>query len=219
MGHSALAQDVAETKSRRKLCRMETHPCWVLACAPKPIARVKVYSTPLTRRLHDRSKPRRPPRVVLGAGNWRLLEKSADEFPGRCEHEQIRDAFRDGLRGTGVNAEIWLSYFSDTRSGQACMIGQEYMIAWTPVWAYHGRDGGRQAGSQRQSSGRLRDIRPRGCGARDRILVPSRRLDQLHTPWAQVNESITEIGPTVTSEVFQLLNWNPRNSALHVLSV
>lgn len=38
--------------------------------------------------------------------------------------EQIRDAFRDALKGG--NTETWINYFGDTRSGQ------DYVISWTP---------------------------------------------------------------------------------------
>ena len=39
---------------------------------------------------------------------------------------QIRDAWRESLKGAGDKTEQWIAYFSDIRSGQECV------IRWTP---------------------------------------------------------------------------------------
>jgi hypothetical protein len=40
--------------------------------------------------------------------------------------DQIRDAFRDALKGAGPKGEVWVNYFTSV------VTGQEVVIAWTP---------------------------------------------------------------------------------------
>jgi hypothetical protein len=48
------------------------------------------------------------------------------KFLRNISASQIQDAFRESLKDSGVKTERWLAYFTDTRSGQDCVIG------WTP---------------------------------------------------------------------------------------
>jgi Chalcone isomerase-like len=40
--------------------------------------------------------------------------------------DQVRDAFRDALKGAGTKADVWVNYFTSV------VKGQEIVIAWTP---------------------------------------------------------------------------------------
>ena len=53
-------------------------------------------------------------------------KKVVMKFLRDVSSDQIRDAFRDSLKGAGGKTETWISYFNEIHSGQECVIG------WTP---------------------------------------------------------------------------------------
>lgn len=127
----AVAQEVTEPKSGLKFTAKDGDACLLGAgLRTKTIARVKVYAiglyaadSAIAGSLQGKAgKPELYDELVNGDFQKKMVLK----FLRDVSTEQIRDAFRDGLKGSGVQAGTWLNYFGDTRSGQ------EYIIAWTP---------------------------------------------------------------------------------------
>ena len=48
------------------------------------------------------------------------------KFLRDLNNDQIRDAFRDALKGVGPKGDVWVNYFTSV------VTGQEAVIAWTP---------------------------------------------------------------------------------------
>jgi Chalcone isomerase-like len=131
VGVSALAQDVVEPKSGEKFPARDGDMSLLgVGLRTRTIARVKVYAIGLYVADSALAGPLKGKAGTLEL--YRELvtgdfaKKVVMKFLRDVSAEQIRDAFRDALKGTGVNADAWLSYFIDTRSGQ------ELVIGWTP---------------------------------------------------------------------------------------
>ena len=127
----ALSQDIAEPKSGEKFTARDGDASLLgVGLRTRTIARVKVYAIGLyvaDSALRGSLKGKAgTPELYSELVNGDFPKKIVMKFLRDVSTEQIRDAFRDALKGTGVDAGKWLSYFSGTRSGQA------YIIAWTP---------------------------------------------------------------------------------------
>lgn len=131
MGVPLLAQEVMEPKSGARFPANDGDMSLLgVGLRTRTIARVKVYAiglyvadSALAGLLRGKAgTPELYRELVTGDFRKRVVLK----FLRDVSAEQIREAFRDALKGTGVNAGTWLSYFSDTRSGQ------EIVINWTP---------------------------------------------------------------------------------------
>ena len=127
----ALAQDVAEPRSGEKFAAKDGDASLLgVGLRTRTIARVKVYAIGLYVADSALGGPLKgkagTPELYreLTSGDFR--KKVVMKFLRDVSAEQIRDAFGDALKGTGVKADAWLRYFGDTRSGQ------QYVIAWTP---------------------------------------------------------------------------------------
>ena len=127
----ALAQDVVEPRSGAKFAEKDGDASLLgVGLRTKTIARVKVYAIGLYVADSAISGP-----LKGKAGTTELYRELVDgdfrkkvvmKFLRDVSTEQIRDAFRDALKGVGGKADVWIGYFNDIRSGQECV------IAWTP---------------------------------------------------------------------------------------
>jgi hypothetical protein len=127
----ALAQDIAEPRSGQKFsARLGDASLLGVGLRTRTIAQVKVYAVGLYVADSALAGPLKgkagTPGLCRELVNGDFRKQIVLKFVRDVSTEQIRDAFRDALKGTGVNADTWLSYFGNTRSGQ------EYVIAWTP---------------------------------------------------------------------------------------
>ena len=126
----APAQDVVEPRSGATFAAKDGD-AWLLGVGlrTKTIAKVKVYAIGLY--VAD-SAISGPLKGKAGTELYRELvdgdfkKKVVMKFLRDVSTEQIRDAFRDALKGVGGKADAWIGYFNDIRSGQECV------IAWTP---------------------------------------------------------------------------------------
>jgi hypothetical protein len=127
---AVLAQDIAEPKSGEKFtAKNEDMSLLGVGLRTRTIARVKVYAIGLyvaDSALGGPLKKKGSPEMYQELVNGDFRKKIVLRFLRDVSTEQVRGAFRDGLKGTGVNPDSWLNYFTNTRSGQECI------IAWTP---------------------------------------------------------------------------------------
>jgi hypothetical protein len=126
-----LSQDVAEPKSGEKFAVRDGDMSLLgVGLRTRTIARVKVYAIGLYVADSAFAGPLKgkagTPEFYRELVNGDFEKKVVMKFLRDVSTEQIRNAFREGLKGDGINADAWLRYFSDTRSGQG------YVIAWMP---------------------------------------------------------------------------------------
>jgi Chalcone isomerase-like len=127
----ALAQDIVEPRSGAKFAAKDGDASLLgVGLRTKTIAKVKVYAIGLYVVDSAISGP-----LKGKAGTTELYRELVDgNFKKKVvmkllrdvSTEQIRDAFRDSLKGVGGKTDVWVGYFNDIRSGQECV------IAWTP---------------------------------------------------------------------------------------
>jgi len=58
--------------------------------------------------------------------NGDFKKKVVMKFLRDLSPDQIRDGFRDSLKGAGPKTDVFVGYFTDIRKGQECIIG------WNP---------------------------------------------------------------------------------------
>lgn len=126
-----LAQDVAEPKSGTKFAAKDGDTSLLgVGLRTKTIAKVKVYAIGLYVAEAALAGPLKgkagTPEFYGELVNGDFKKKVVLKFLRDVTTDQIRDAFREGLKGTAAKSDAWLGYFGDTRSGQ------EYVIAWAP---------------------------------------------------------------------------------------
>lgn len=131
MAVPATSQDIAEPRSGQKFPAKDSEMSLLgVGLRTRTIARVKIYVIGLYVAEAALAGPLKgkagAPELCRELVNGDFKKKIVMKFLRDVSAEQVRDAFRDGLKGTGVNAGAWLQYFDDTRSGQ------EYSIAWIP---------------------------------------------------------------------------------------
>ena len=127
----ALAQEVTEPKSGQRFAARDGDLSLLgVGLRTRTIARVKIYAIGLYVADSALEGPLKgkagTPELYRELVNGDFRKKVVMRFLRDVSREQVRDAFRERLKGTGGDTDTWLSYFSNTRSGQ------EYVIAWTP---------------------------------------------------------------------------------------
>jgi len=127
----ALAQEIAEPKTGTKFIVKDGNTSLLgVGLRTKTIAKVKVYAIGLY--VADSALAGSLKRKAGTADLYRELvdgdfrKKVVLKFLRNVSTDQIRDAFRDSLKGEGNKTELWVAYFDDVRTGQ------EIVIGWTP---------------------------------------------------------------------------------------
>jgi hypothetical protein len=127
----ALGEDIVDSRSGTRFAAKDEDTSLLgIGLRTKTIAKVKVYAIGLyvadsTIAGSLKDKAGRPELYrELVAGDFR--KKVVLKFVRDVTAEQIRDAFRDALKGAGAKVEEWIGYFTDFRSGQECV------ISWVP---------------------------------------------------------------------------------------
>jgi hypothetical protein len=126
-----LAQEVAEPKSGAKFAVKDGDTSLLgVGLRTKTFAKVKVYAIGLYVADSAIAGPLKGKAGTAGLYsdlvNGDFNKKVVMKFLRNVSTDQIRDAFRESLKGPGSNTDTWIGYFSDTHSGQ------EYVITWTP---------------------------------------------------------------------------------------
>lgn len=127
----AHAQDIAEPRSGTKFAVKDGDTSLLgVGLRTRTIAKVKVYAIGLYAGDSAIAGPLKgkaaTPELYRQLVTGDFKKKVVMKFLRNVSGDQIREAFRDSLKGSGARAEEWLAYFSDIRSGQECV------IAWTP---------------------------------------------------------------------------------------
>jgi chalcone isomerase-like protein len=128
---SALAQEVIEPRSGTKFAVKDGDTSLLgVGLRTKTIAKIKVYAIGLYVADTAISGPLKgqagTPDLYRELVNGDFKKKVVMKFLRDVSTDQIRDAFKDSLKGTGSNTDVWITYFNDIHSGQECVIG------WTP---------------------------------------------------------------------------------------
>jgi hypothetical protein len=125
------AQDVTEPKSGTKFTVKDGDTALLgVGLRTKTFAKVKVYAIGLYVADAEIAGPLKgkagTPELYrqIVAGDFK--KKVVMKFVRNVSKDQIQEAFRDSLKGSGGKAEEWIAYFNDVHSGQECVIG------WTP---------------------------------------------------------------------------------------
>jgi Chalcone isomerase-like len=126
-----LAQDIAEPKSGAKFAAKDGDTSLLgVGLRTRTIAKVKIYAIGLY--VAD-SVIAGPLKGKSGTADlYRQLvtgdfkKKVVMKFLRNVSGEQIRDAFSDTFKSSGVKSDEWIAYFNEIRSGQ------ELAIGWTP---------------------------------------------------------------------------------------
>jgi len=127
----ALAQDVAEPKSGAKFAVKDGGTSLLgVGLRTKTMLKVKVYAIGLYVADSAISGPLKgkdgTPALYGELLNGDFKKKVVMKFVRDVSTDQIRDAFHDSMKGVGGRVDEWISYFTEIRSGQDCV------IAWTP---------------------------------------------------------------------------------------
>jgi len=126
----AMAQDIAEPKTGTKFAVKDGDTSLLgIGLRTKTIAKVKVYAiglyvanSALAGPLKGKADADLYGELVSGDFKKRVVLK----FVRNVSADQIRDAFRESLKGAGGKTEPWIANFNDLRSGQ------EIVIGWMP---------------------------------------------------------------------------------------
>ncbi len=126
-----LSQDVTEPKSGAKFAVKDGDLSLLgVGLRTKTIAKVKVYAVGLyvaDSALSGSLKGKAgTPALYSELVNGDFKKKVVQKFLRDVSTDQIRDGFRDVLKGAGSKTDVWVGYFNDVRSGQ------EVVIGWTP---------------------------------------------------------------------------------------
>ena len=127
----ALAQDIAEPKSGTKFAAKDGDTSLLgVGLRTRTIAKVKIYAIGLYVADSAIAGPLKGKAATpdlyrqLVTGDFK--KKVVMKFLRNVSGEQIREAFSDSLKSSGVKSDEWVAYFIDIRSGQ------ELAIGWTP---------------------------------------------------------------------------------------
>ena len=127
----ALAQVIAEPKSGTKFAAKDGDTSLLgVGLRTKTFAKVKVYAiglyvadSAIAGPLKGKAgTPELYRQLVAGDFKRNVVMK----FLRNVSTEQIRDAFNESFKNSGVKSDVWIAYFGDIRSGQ------ELVIGWTP---------------------------------------------------------------------------------------
>jgi len=127
----AFAQDIAEPKSGAKFAAKDGDTSLLgVGLRTKTFAKIKIYAIGLYVADSAIAGPLKgkagTPELYrqLVAGDFK--KKVVMKFLRNVSGEQIRDAFSDTFKNSGVKSDQWIAYFTEIRSGQ------ELKIGWTP---------------------------------------------------------------------------------------
>jgi hypothetical protein len=126
-----LAQDVTEPKSGAKFTPKDGDSSLLgVGLRTKTIARVKVYAVGLYVADAAISGPLKSkagtPELYQELQNGDFKKTIVMKFLRDVSTSQIRDGFRDSLKGAATKTDEWINYFNDIHSGQECV------ISWVP---------------------------------------------------------------------------------------
>ena len=127
----ALAEDVAEPKSGVKFAVKDRDMTLLgVGLRTRTVMKVKVYAIGLYVGDSALAGPLKgkagTPELYRQLVNGDFQKRIVMKFVRDVTADQVRDAFRNGLKGAPAKTDAWINYFSETRSGQ------EYVIGWTP---------------------------------------------------------------------------------------
>lgn len=127
----ALAQEIAEPRSGVKFPAKDADTSLLgVGLRTRTIAKIKIYAIGLYVADSAISGPLKgkanSPDLCRELVNGDFQKKVVMKFVRDVSTDQIRDAFRDALKGVSPKADEWINYFTGVRSGQ------EFVIAWTP---------------------------------------------------------------------------------------
>jgi hypothetical protein len=127
----ALAQDVAEPKSGTKFAAKDGDNSLLgVGLRTKTFVKVKVYAIGLYVADSAIAGPLKgkagTPDLYRQLVTGDFKKKVVMKFLRNVSSEQVREAFNDTLKSSGVKTDVWIAYFNDLHSGQECVIG------WTP---------------------------------------------------------------------------------------
>jgi hypothetical protein len=127
----ALGQDVVEPKSGVKFAAKDGDTSLLgVGLRTKTMLKVKVYAIGLYVGDAAIAGPLKgkagTTELYSDLVNGDFPKKVVMKFVRDVSTEQIRDAFRESLKGAGGKTEEWIGYFEGIKSGQECV------IAWVP---------------------------------------------------------------------------------------
>ena len=126
---STPAQDVVEPRSGTKFAAKDEGMS-LLGVALRTRSIIKVYAIGLYAADSALSGPLKgkagTPDLYRELVDGDFGKKVVMKFLRNLSASQIRDAFREGLKGAGGKTETWVAYFDDIQSGKECV------IAWKP---------------------------------------------------------------------------------------
>jgi hypothetical protein len=127
----ALAEDVTEPKSGTKFAAKDGDTSLLgVGLRTRTFAKVKVYAIGLYVADSAIAGPLKgkaaTPELYRQIVTGDFKKKVVMKFLRNVSGEQIREAFSDSLKSSGVKSDEWIAYFNDIRSGQ------ELAIGWTP---------------------------------------------------------------------------------------
>jgi hypothetical protein len=127
----AVAQDIAEPKSGTKFAAKDGDTSLLgVGLRTRTIAKVKIYAIGLYVADSAIAGPLKgkagTPELYRQLVTGDFKKKVVMKFLRNVSGEQIREAFGDSLKSSGVKSDAWIAYFSDIHSGQ------EFAIGWTP---------------------------------------------------------------------------------------
>ncbi len=126
-----LTQDSFEPKSGTRFAPKDDDTSLLgVGLRTKTMLKVKVYAMGLYVADSAISGPLKgkggTPDLCRELQNGDFKKKVVMKFLRDVTSNQVRDAFRDSLKGAGGRTEEWISYFGDIHSGQDCV------ISWVP---------------------------------------------------------------------------------------
>lgn len=126
-----LSQDVTEPKSGVKFAARDGDTSLLgVGVRTRTMARIKVYAIGLYVADSALAGPLKgkagTPELYRELVNGDFKKKVVLKFLRDLSTDQMRDAFRDALKGAGSKTDVWVGYFNDVRTGQEALIG------WTP---------------------------------------------------------------------------------------
>jgi hypothetical protein len=127
----AQGQEIVEPKSGVKFAAKDGDMSLLGAgLRTKTMLKVKVYAIGLYVADSENAGPLKgkagTPELYRELVNGDFQKKVVMKFVRDVSTEQIRDGFRESLKGVGGKVEEWIGYFTAIRSGQECV------IRWTP---------------------------------------------------------------------------------------
>ena len=127
----ALCEDVIEPRSGAKFATKDEDTSLLgVGLRTKTVLKVKVYAIGLYVADSVISGPLKgkagTPELYKELVSGDFKKKVVLKFVRDVSTDQIRDAFREALKGVGGKTQDWIAYFTEIHSGQECV------ISWVP---------------------------------------------------------------------------------------